>query len=158
MMELTVAAVGRLKESYWREAEAEYLKRLSRYCAARTVEAADEPTPDGASAALEERIMLAEWRRLEPHAGGVVIALDRRGKKLTSEGLSELIERETLSGASRFTFLIGGSLGLHADAIKASKYVLSFSDMTFPHQLFRVMLLEQLYRAFKISRGEPYHK
>lgn len=157
-MDITVAAVGRLKERYWREAEAEYVKRLSRYAAVTVFEAADEPTPENASDAERGRVTLAEWRRLAPKTAGVVIALDRRGKKLASEGLAELIERETVAGASRFTFLIGGSLGLHGEALAAAKHAVSFSDMTFPHQLFRIMLLEQLYRAFKITKGEPYHK
>ncbi len=159
-MNITIAAVGRIKEKYFRDAIAEYQKRLSRYCRLEIIEAADEKTPDKASTALESQIKQREAERLlkiiKPDAYCIALAID--GKKRTSEELSRHMDALALSGKSNIVFVIGGSLGLHESVLARADEKLSFSDMTFPHQLMRVILLEQIYRSFKISSGEPYHK
>ena len=136
-MKITVLCVGKIKEKFFADAIKEYSKRLSRYCKLEIVEVADEKTPDGAS---------------------YVIALAIEGKKLTSEKLAEKIDTLGITGTSHLVFLIGGSLGMSDRLLKRADYLLSFSDMTFPHQLMRVILLEQIYRSYRIIHGEPYHK
>lgn len=159
-MKITILCVGKIKESYLRDAIAEYSKRLSRYTELQIVEVADEKTPDGASSAEEAKIRRTEGERLlkamKPDAYHVALAID--GKSLSSEELSGKIEELCVGGVSHISFIIGGSLGLSDEVLKACDYRLSFSKMTFPHQLMRVILLEQIYRAFKIRSGEPYHK
>lgn len=159
-MKITVLCVGKIKESYLREAIAEYSKRLSRYAELQIVEVADEKTPDDASPATEVKILQTEGERLlralRKDAYTVVLAID--GKSLSSVQLSEKIDALTVSGVSHIQFVIGGSLGLAPEVIAAADFRLSFSAMTFPHQLMRVILLEQIYRAFRIRTGEPYHK
>lgn len=159
-MKITILCVGKIKESYLREAIAEYSKRLSRYAELQITEVADEKTPDGASAAEEAKIKQIEGERLlkamKPEAYNVALAID--GKNLSSEELSGKIDELCVGGVSHIRFVIGGSLGLSKDVLAACDYKLSFSKMTFPHQLMRVILLEQIYRAFRISTGEPYHK
>ncbi|MBO4766455.1 MAG: 23S rRNA (pseudouridine(1915)-N(3))-methyltransferase RlmH [Lachnospiraceae bacterium] len=159
-MKITVLCVGKIKESYLREAIAEYSKRLSRYAELQIVEVADEKTPDDASPATEVKILQTEGERLlralRKDAYTVVLAID--GKGLSSVQLSEKIDALTVSGVSHIQFVIGGSLGLAPEVIAAADFRLSFSAMTFPHQLMRVILLEQIYRAFRIRTGEPYHK
>ncbi len=159
-MKITVLCVGKIKESYLREAIAEYSKRLSRYAELQIVEVADEKTPDDASPATEVKILQTEGERLlralRKDAYTVVLAID--GKGLSSVQLSEKIDALTVSGVSHIQFVIGGSLGLAPEVIAAADFRLSFSAMTFPHQLMRVILLEQVYRAFRIRTGEPYHK
>lgn len=159
-MKITVLCVGKIKESYLREAIAEYSKRLSRYAELQIVEVADEKTPDDASPATEVKILQTEGERLlralRKDAYTVVLAID--GKGLSSVQLSEKIDTLTVSGVSHIQFVIGGSLGLAPEVIAAADFRLSFSAMTFPHQLMRVILLEQIYRAFRIRTGEPYHK
>ncbi len=152
--------VGKIKESFYREAIAEYVKRLSRYCRLEIVEVVDEKTPDGASAALEEQIREREADRLlaRLEEGAYVCTLEIQGRRYTSEGFAELINRVGLGGQSHIVFVIGGSLGLHEKVRKRSDQAISFSDMTFPHQLMRVILCEQIYRAYRIIREEPYHK
>lgn len=163
-MKITILCVGKIKERYWNEAIAEYTKRLSRYCSLQIREMADEATPDNASPALEAQILDTEGRRLLKYidsnsgAGSCVIALAIEGKKMNSVQLSAKIDSLAVSGCSHILFLIGGSLGLSEQVLKRADMKLSFSDMTFPHQLMRVILLEQIYRSFRILHHEPYHK
>lgn len=159
-MRITVAAVGKLKEKYWREAVAEYSKRLGAYCRLEIKEVAGEGYAEGLPAAEEEKIKQREWqkitRQLRPDT--YLVVLDVQGHQVSSEQLSARLDKLALDGHSDITFIIGGSLGLPDQALRQARWRLSFSRLTFPHQLMRVMLLEQIYRAFKISRGEPYHK
>lgn len=159
-MKITIVCVGKLKEKFYRDAVDEYAKRLGKYCRLEILEVADEKTPDGASPAEEEKILQKEavriLERLKEDA--FVCTLEIAGKKLSSEGLAEWMGRLTLHGTSHITFVIGGSLGLHSSVRNRADFALSFSDMTFPHQLMRVILCEQIYRVFRIRNGEPYHK
>jgi len=159
-MRVTVIAVGKLKEKYWREAVAEYVKRLGAYCRLVLIEIPDEGITAGTLAAEEEKIKAVEWGRISRRVkeGTYLVALDVRGEPVSSEQLSKRIDRLTLTGRSDITFIIGGSLGLPQEALERADWCLSFSKLTFPHQLMRVILLEQIYRNFKIARGEPYHK
>ncbi len=159
-VKITVIGVGRIKEKYFSDAIAEYEKRLSRYCTLKIVEVADEKTPDGASAAEEEQIKKKEGERILSHIkdGEYVIALAIEGEMLDSVGFAKRIESLGIKGESDIVFVIGGSLGLSKEVISRADWSLSFSKMTFPHQLMRVILLEQIYRSFKINHGEPYHK
>ena len=159
-MKITVICVGKIKEKFYRDAIAEYEKRLTKYCKPDFVEVADEKTPDGAGEALEEQIKAREGARIlekiKPDA--YVCTLEIGGKKMSSEGMADWMEKLCVSGTSHITFVIGGSLGLHPSVSKRADLALSFSDMTFPHQLMRVMLLEQIYRAMTIVNHVPYHK
>lgn len=159
-MKITVIAVGKIKEKFFTDAIAEYSKRLSRYCRLEMIQVADEKTPDGASEALERQIKEKEGERILSHIsdGAYVIALAIQGKMLSSEQLAEKIDRLGIHGQSQIVFIIGGSLGLSDEVLKKADYQLSFSNMTFPHQLMRVVLLEQIYRSYRIISGEPYHK
>ena len=160
MINVSLLTVGKIKEKYLNEGIAEYSKRLSRYCALEIIEVADEKTPDGASPALCEQIKDKEGERLLKYIkdDADVIALAINGKMLSSEEFSKEIENLSVSGKSRLVFVIGGSLGLSKSVLDRANAFLSFSKMTFPHQLMRMIFLEQLYRAFKISAKEPYHK
>jgi len=159
---ITIIAVGKLRESYWRDAEAEYRKRLGAHTTKLTiVEVADEPTPDDASAAQEETIRRREGERILAQIGDkdYAVALDLGGKTLDSVAFAAHLERATAErGASRFTFVIGGSLGLHEAVLARADLRLTFGAFTYPHQMMRIILLEQLFRAGKINRGEAYHK
>lgn len=159
-MKITVICVGKVKERFYRDALAEYEKRLSRYCKLEFIEVADEKTPDGAGANLEEQIKEKEAQRIleRLREDMFVCTLEIEGKSFSSEGLAGWLEKLTVSGTSHIAFVIGGSLGLHESVKQRSNMALSFSDMTFPHQLMRVILLEQIYRCFRIINGEPYHK
>ena len=159
-MKISIACVGKIKEKFYKDAISEYEKRLSRYCKLEFLEVADEKTPDGASEALEEQIKEKEARRLleKIREDAFVCTLEIEGKRLTSEGFARWMERLTVRGTSHIVFVIGGSLGLHASLRRRADMALSFSDMTFPHQLMRVILVEQIYRGFRIMHGEPYHK
>ena len=159
-MKITVLCVGKVKEKFFTDAIKEYSKRLSRYCKLEIVEVADEKTPDGASELVVSQIKEKEAERMEIYLpdSAYVIALAIEGKKLTSEKLAEKIDSLGISGTSHLVFLIGGSLGMSDRLLKRADYLLSFSDMTFPHQLMRVILLEQVYRSYRIIHGEPYHK
>lgn len=159
-MKITVVAVGKIKEKYFTGAIEEYAKRLGRYCKLELVEVADEKTPDGAGNALELQIKEKEGERILQKIpdSAYVIALAIDGKMLDSEELAEQMERWNVSGISHMVFVIGGSLGLAPAVMKRADYKLSFSKMTFPHQLMRVILLEQIYRSFRIRNHEPYHK
>lgn len=159
-MKITVLTVGKIKEKYLRDAIAEYTKRLSRYCKLETIEVADEKTPDNASENAEEMIRQKEAERLLKYIreDAYLITLEIGGKQLTSEEFSEKIEKLGIQGTSHIIFVIGGSIGIGKAVLKKSDYALSFSKMTFPHQLMRVILLEQIYRGFRIIHHEPYHK
>lgn len=159
-MNITVISVGKLKEKYLKEAIEEYTKRLQRYCKISIIELQDEKTPDNASEKEELQIKLKEGEAILKNIkdNSFVIALDLKGKMLSSEEFSSYIGELGVSGKSDIVFVIGGSLGLSQEVLSRSNYKLCFSKMTFPHQLFRVMLLEQIYRGFRIMKGEPYHK
>lgn len=158
-MDIDIICIGKLKEAYWREACAEYLKRLGAYCTPRVTEL-PEVRQSGSGRAAEEEVRLAEGRRILSRITGsmYVVTLEIKGRRLSSEGLAERISELGLAGRSEIAFVIGGSLGLSAEVSARADCKLSFSDMTFPHQMMRVILLEQIYRSFKISRGESYHK
>lgn len=159
-MNITILCVGKIKEKFYRDAISEYEKRLSRYCKLDIVEVADEKTPDNASEVVEKQIKDKEAERMEKYVkeGAYVIALAIEGKQLDSVELSEKIGQLGLTGTSHIIFVIGGSLGLSERILKRADYKLSFSKMTFPHQLMRVVLLEQVYRSYRIMNHEPYHK
>ena len=143
-MKITILSVGKLKEKYWKQAIAEYEKRLGPYTKVEIIEVPDEKAPENMSA------------KIKPQS--TVITLEIQGKMLSSEGLAKELQTRMTQGQSDFVFVIGGSNGLHQDVLNRSNYALSFSKMTFPHQMMRVVLIEQIYRAFKIMRGEAYHK
>lgn len=159
-MKITILCVGKIKEKFYRDAIAEYEKRLSRYCKLEIIEVADEKTPDNASELVEKQIKDKEAERMEKYLSpdAYVVALAIEGKQLDSIELSEKIERLGVSGTSHIIFVIGGSLGMSESVLKRADLLLSFSRMTFPHQLMRVVLLEQVYRAYRIINHEPYHK
>ena len=159
-MKISLVTVGKIKESYLEAAIAEYSKRLGRYCRLEIVQVADEKTPDGAGEALERQIREKEGERILSHIrdGAYVIALAIDGKMRSSEGLASHLKELGVRGTSHIQFIIGGSLGLSDRVLFRADEKLSFSPMTFPHQLMRVILLEQIYRSFRIINGEPYHK
>ncbi len=159
-MKVTILCVGKIKEKFYRDAIAEYEKRLSRYCKLEIIEVPDEKTPDNASEQVERQIKEKEAERMEKYLkeGAFVCALAIDGKQLDSVELSEKIEKLGTGGVSHIIFLIGGSLGMSEDLLKRADMKLSFSKMTFPHQLMRVILLEQIYRSYRIINHEPYHK
>lgn len=159
-MKITILAVGKIKEKFYRDAVDEYVKRLSRYCRMEIVEVADEKTEENSSETEVELILEKEGQRLlkcirdDDHC--IALAID--GKKLDSVAFSKKIENLGIAGKSSIVFIIGGSCGLHRSVLKRADERISFSDMTFPHQLMRVILTEQIYRGFRIARNEPYHK
>ena len=159
-MNITIITVGKLKEKFYRDAVAEYVKRLGRYCKINIYEVADEQTPDKTSEIQDMGIKKKEADRIlkiiKPDS--YVITLEILGKKMDSLQFAKKIEDLSISGVSNITFVIGGSLGLHTEVSDRADEKISFSDMTFPHQLMRVILLEQIYRCFRINAGEPYHK
>ena len=159
-MKITIVCVGKMKETYYRDAVEEYRKRLGRYCTLEIIEVADESTPEDASPGEKERILRKEGTRIleKLREGAFVCTLEIGGRKFSSEGLAQWMRQLTVRGTSHITFVIGGSLGLHASVRDRADLALSFSDMTFPHQLMRVILCEQVYRAFRIINNEPYHK
>ena len=159
-MKITLITVGKIKEKYLRDAIAEYSKRLSRYCKLEIIEIPDEKTPDQASEVEENSIKDKEGERLLKHIRDdmYVITLEIGGKMLSSEELAEKIESLGIQGKSSIAFVLGGSIGLGKKVLARSDCALSFSKMTFPHQLIRVILLEQVYRGYRIMNGEPYHK
>lgn len=159
-MKITICCVGKIKEKFYSQAIEEYSKRLSKYCKLEIKEVADEKTPDSASDTVNRMIKEKEGDRLLSFIkdDSYVIALAIDGKMLDSVELSEKIDNLMLSGKSDIVFVIGGSLGLDKRVLDRADYKLSFSKMTFPHQLMRVILLEQIYRAYRIMKNEPYHK
>lgn len=159
-MKITILCVGKVKEKFYRDAIGEYQKRLSRYCKLKIVEVTDEKTPDGASETVENQIKEKEGNRIlsKIREEDYVIALVIDGKMQDSVELSKNIQQLGVRGKSSIVFVIGGSLGLSKEVLKRADEKLSFSKMTFPHQLMRVILLEQVYRSYRIMNGEPYHK
>jgi len=157
---VTIIVVGKLKEKYLVDGCREYLKRLGRYAKFKITELADEPCPAKASPAEEEQVKQKEGEKIIAVLPGdsYVIALDVAGEKTDSPGLARRVEKLAIQGKSHLTFIIGGSLGLSETVLRRADWRLSFSDLTFPHQLMRLILLEQLYRCFKINRRETYHK
>ena len=159
-MKITLITVGKIKEKFFNDAISEYSKRLSRYCKLNIIEVPDEKTPDKAGETLEEQIKAKEGERilskLSDDAYTIVLAID--GKNLDSVELAEKIEKLGINGVSHIQLIIGGSLGLHSSVMQKANFKLSFSRMTFPHQLMRVILLEQIYRSYRIISKEPYHK
>jgi len=159
-MKITLVTVGKIKEKFYRDAIDEYVKRLGKYCDLRIIEVADEKTKEKASFAEDELVKTKEGERILKSISDdcFVITLEIQGKKLSSEDFSKKINDITLGGKSHICFIIGGSLGLSKNVSLRADFKLSFSDMTFPHQLMRVIFLEQLYRSFRINNNEPYHK
>ncbi len=159
-MKITILCVGKVKEKFYTDAIKEYQKRLSRYTKLEITEVADEKTPEQASENEVNIIKDKEGERLLKHIkdDSFVICLAIDGRQLDSVELSKKIDSLMISGKSNIIFVIGGSLGLSDQVLKRADFKLSFSRMTFPHQLMRVILLEQVYRAFRISNNEPYHK
>lgn len=161
-MNITILCVGKLKEKYWVDAVDEYTKRLSRFCKLTITEIPEKRLPDKAGVSEEKAVIEAESKRLfdklPNSASSCIIALDVKGKQLTSPEFAEKLSALTVDGKSDFVFLIGGSLGLSQELLQKADLKLSFSKMTFPHQLMRPVLLEQIYRAFKINANEAYHK
>ena len=159
-MKITLITVGKIKEKYLKDAIAEYSKRLSRYCKLEIIEVTDEKTPDHASESVEDAIRSKEAERIQKYIkeDAYIITLEIGGKQLTSEELAEKIDKLGIQGVSHIIFIIGGYIGLGREVLSKSDYALSFSKMTFPHQLMRVILLEQIYRSYRIINGEPYHK
>ena len=159
-MNVTLLTVGSLKERYWREAVAEYEKRLSAYCKFRLIEVKDEKTPDAIDSAASRRVRQKEGERLleKIDARALVVTLEIQGKKFDSEGFAAEMEKLEERSRGELCFVIGGSLGLSPEVSARAALQLSFSDFTFPHQLMRVLFLEQLYRSYRIRTGAPYHK
>jgi 23S rRNA (pseudouridine1915-N3)-methyltransferase len=159
-MKITILCVGKIKESFYREALAEYTKRLSRYAKIEIVEVEDEKTPDKASNALCQQIKEKEGERLlsKFDSGAYTFVLAINGRQQSSESFAEKIKELGTYGTSHIQFVIGGSLGLSDKVISKADNLISFSKMTFPHQLMRVILSEQIYRAYRIINNEPYHK
>ena len=150
-MKITLVTVGKIKERFFEDAIAEYSKRLGRYCKLEIIQVADEKTPDGASENVERQIREKEGQR-------ILAQIKDGAYVLSSEELAGKIQKLGVEGKGHLVFVIGGSLGLSKEVMDRADYALSFSKMTFPHQLMRVILLEQIYRGFKIIAGEPYHK
>lgn len=159
-MKIRIICVGKLKERFYTEAINEFKKRLSRFTELEIVELMDEKAPEKLSAAELLKIKTEECRRIldKLQEGETVIALDIGGKQLSSVELANMFKKYMLNGKSRFALIIGGSNGLTDEVLNHADFRLSFSKMTFSHQIFRIMLVEQLYRAFKIMNGEAYHK
>ena len=159
-MNIDIICVGKIKEKYLTEAINEYSKRLSRYCNLNILEVSDEKTVENASDAVCEKIKLAEAERIGRHIkkDAMLVTLEIDGKMLSSTELARSIEKWGVDGYSDIQFVIGGSIGLHNSITSKASCHLSFSKMTFPHQLMRVILLEQVYRSYRIIKNEPYHK
>lgn len=159
-MKITVVAVGKVKEKFYREAIDEYTKRLSAYCKMEVIQVADEKTSENSSETEMDLIKEKEAGRILKNIpdNAYVITLEILGKNLDSIELAEKINQLGIHGTSHIVFVIGGSLGLHSSVSNRADYKLSFSKMTFPHQLMRVILLEQIYRSYRIIHKEPYHK
>ncbi|MFB1050668.1 23S rRNA (pseudouridine(1915)-N(3))-methyltransferase RlmH [Paraliobacillus sp. JSM ZJ581] len=159
-MNITILSVGKLKEKYLKQGIEEYVKRLRSYATVQLVEVADEKAPENLSEAQMTEVKDKEGERIlaKINADSHVVTLEIQGKQLTSEGLAQHLDQLATHGKSKVTFVIGGSLGLSEAVRKRSDFALSFSKMTLPHQLMRLVLVEQVYRSFRINRGEPYHK
>ena len=159
MIHINVICIGKIKEKYLKEAILEYSKRLSKYCKLNIVEITDEPIPNNLSNKTIQIIKDIEGNKILNYLNNsYIISLDLKGKEYSSEDFSNKIENIVLNFNSSITFVIGGSLGLSQDVLKKSNELVCFSKMTFPHQLIRVFLLEQLFRSFKIQNNETYHR
>ncbi len=159
-MKVNIIAVGKLKEKYWLDAVREYSKRLGPYLKLQITEIADVRAPERLSDREQDQVRDQEGAKIldQIRDQDYVIALAIEGREHTSEGFAQMLDQLLTQGRSEITFVIGGSLGLSRAVYERADYQLSFSQFTFPHQLMRVILLEQIYRAMKINRGEPYHK
>ena len=159
-MKITIITVGKIKEKFYRDAVSEYEKRLSRYCKFEIIQVEDEKTPDKIGTSLDEAVKRKEAERILKYIreDAYVVTLEIQGNMYDSEGFAGQIEKLATQGVSHIQFVVGGSLGLHEEVCKKADLTVSFSKMTFPHQLMRVILLEQIYRAYRIINGEPYHK
>ncbi|UJL46354.1 23S rRNA (pseudouridine(1915)-N(3))-methyltransferase RlmH [Virgibacillus sp. NKC19-16] len=159
-MKISIIAVGKLKEKYLKQGIEEYLKRLSTYAKVDITEVADEKAPENMSEAEMQEVKRKEGERILSKVGQdtYVVTLEINGKMLTSEQLAAKMDELATYGKSKIAFVIGGSLGISEAVQKRSDLALSFSKLTFPHQMMRLILLEQVYRGFRIMRGEPYHK
>ncbi len=160
ILKITIICVGKIKEKYLTDAIAEYTKRLSKYCKLEIIQLQDEKTIENASETVNKQIKDKEGERILKNIpdDSYVITLEINGEMISSEKMAEKINSLGITGTSHITFIIGGSLGLSKNVSKRSNYKLSFSKMTFPHQLMRVILLEQIYRSYRIINNEPYHK
>lgn len=159
MLHINIICVGKIKENYLKDAITEYAKRLSKYCKLQIIEVQDEQIPDNLSNKLSENVKEIEGKRiLAQIKNSYVISLDLKGKQFTSEEFSNKLENISLNSNSNISFIIGGSIGLSNEVIQHSNELICFSKMTFPHQLIRLFLLEQIFRAFKISNNETYHR
>ena len=159
-MKIKIVTVGKLKEKYLKDGIAEYAKRISRFATVEMVELADEKTPDRASDSENAKILDVEGNRILSKIGEreFVVVLAIEGKTLSSEEFSKQLEQASINGSSTLTFVIGGSLGLSNEVKKRANLSVSFGCLTLPHQLMRLVLVEQIYRAFTIQQGSPYHK
>lgn len=155
MLNITILTLGKLKESYWRDAEQEYLKRLSPYAKINIIEIKEEPFRDGDD---RDKIKLLEAEKIKKHLpeGGVVIALHEKGKEYDSPQFAKFLESNTTRG-EHLVFIVGGPLGLHPNMLSLAQYKVSLSQLTFPHQMVRTILLEQIYRGVTIMKGKQYH-
>ncbi|MDO6354920.1 23S rRNA (pseudouridine(1915)-N(3))-methyltransferase RlmH [Caloramator sp. CAR-1] len=159
-MNIAIISVGKLKEKYLKEGINEFLKRLSKYTKVEIIEVPDEKAPENLSQREEENIKDKEGQNILKHIkeNMFVVALDIQGKHLSSEEFAQFLSQRAIEGKSSIAFIIGGSIGLSKSVLNRADFKLSFSKMTFPHQLMRLILLEQIYRAYRIISGEPYHK
>lgn len=159
-MNISVVSVGKIKEKYMVAGIAEYSKRLSKYCKLKLIEVPDEKAPENLSEKDMDIVKKKEGERIlsKIKENTYVVTLEIEGKQMTSEGFAKKIDDLMTQGVSDITFVIGGSLGLSDEVMARSDFKLSFSKMTFPHQLMKMVLLEQVYRGWRIIRGEPYHK
>ncbi|HBT19888.1 MAG TPA: 23S rRNA (pseudouridine(1915)-N(3))-methyltransferase RlmH [Peptococcaceae bacterium] len=159
-MEICIVAVGKIKEKFYKEAADEYLKRLKKFTKVKVIEVKDEPIPSNLSPGDKQKILEAEGERIIRHIKDdtYVIALNISGEEISSEKLASRLQQLFLGGTSRLTFIVGGTLGLSSSVLLRSHWQLSLSKLTFPHQLARVILLEQIYRSFTIINREPYHR
>ena len=159
-MKVSIICVGKIKEKFYRDAIDEYAKRLSKYCKLEIIQVPDEKTPDKANAHEESLIKSKEAERIlaKIKEDAFVFTLEILGEKFASESFAQTIQKIAISGKSHIVYVIGGSLGLHESVSRRANQAISFSNMTFPHQLMRVILTEQIYRAYRIMNGEPYHK
>jgi 23S rRNA (pseudouridine1915-N3)-methyltransferase len=159
-MKITIAGVGKIRERFLKDGIDEYSKRLSRFCDLEIIEVPDEQAPENLSEADERIIKKKEAEKLLKRIkeGSLLVVMDVKGEKLDSEGFAHKLSSYFISGSSHITFIIGGSLGVDSELLKKADLRLSMSSMTFPHQLARLILLEQIYRCFKINSGETYHK
>lgn len=159
MIHINIVCVGKIKENYLKDAILEYSKRLSKYCKLNIIEVPDEQIPSNSNYKIENNIKFIEGNKILGHLkNSYIISLDLRGKQFSSEEFANKIDNISLNINSTISFIIGGSLGLSDEVKNRSDELICFSKMTFPHQLIRIFLLEQIYRAFKILNNETYHK